>query len=111
MERTGDNGSDDRLDGPVLDTANGQDYYKTNGTPRLWPESCVSRGPSTASCPPSAWGLAGSWGADRRRGGSPRLHWAWPQPARRPFPRGGGPPEAASRPGRGPHNLPAGRPA
>src|SRR2546428_13867357 len=78
MERTRDNGSDDRLDGPVLDSANGQDYYKTNGTPRLWPESCVSRGPSTASCPPSAWGLAGSWGAGRGRWASPRRHLPLP---------------------------------
>src|SRR3989442_3292633 len=92
MERTRDNGSDDRLDGTVLDSANGQDYYKTNGTPRLWPESCVSRGPSTASCPPSAWGLAGSWGADPRRGASSPLHWALPQPPRRASPPAGKPP-------------------
>src|SRR2546425_5463349 len=98
MERTGDNGSDDRLDGPVLDTANGQDYYTTDGTPRSWPESCVSRGPSTASCPPSAWGLAGSWGADRRRGAASRLHWAWPEPPRRPSRRGGEPPETIFHP-------------
>src|SRR3989442_12403889 len=68
MERTWDNGSDDCPDGPVLDSANGQDYYKTNGTPRSWPESCVSRGPSTAPCLPSAWGLAGSQGSDPPRG-------------------------------------------
>src|SRR2546425_6152302 len=91
MERTRDNGSDDRLDGPVLDTANGQDYYTTDGTPRSWPESCVSRGPSTASCPPSAWGLAGSWGADRRRGAASRLHWSWPEPPRPPSRPGGKP--------------------
>src|SRR2546425_8727116 len=107
MERTRDNGSDDRLDGPVLDSANGQDYYKTNGTPRLWPESCVSRGPSTASCPPSAWGLAGSWGSDRRRGASSRLHWSWPQPPRRPSRRAGKPPNAPLTPRQDASNHPA----
>src|SRR3989441_12571829 len=106
MERTRDNGSDDRLDGPVLDSANGQDYYKTNGTPRLWPESCVSRGPSTASCPPSAWGLAGSWGAGRRRGASSRLPWAWPPPPRRPSRGGGKPLKKIFAPERDPTNHP-----
>src|SRR2546425_5110696 len=109
MERTRDNGSDDRLDGPVLDSANGQDYYKTNGTPRLWPESCVSRGPSTASCPPSAWGLAGSWGSDRRRGGSSRLHWAWPQPPPRPSRRAGKPRTTSFTPQRNVINIPTRR--
>src|SRR2546428_10748214 len=98
MEGRGDNGSDDRLDGPVLDSANGQDYYKTNGTPRSWPESCVSRGPSTASCLPSAWGLAGSWGGDPPRGPRSRPRWSWPQPLRPPSRRGGAPPITASTP-------------
>src|SRR3989442_11644565 len=90
MERTWDNGSDDCPDGPVLDSANGQDYYKTNGTPRSWPESCVSRGPSTASCLPSAWGLAGSYGADRPRGPRSRPRLALPLPLLRPLRPGGG---------------------
>src|SRR2546422_9921143 len=107
MERTWDNGSDDCPDGPVLDSANGQDYYKTNGTPRSWPESCVSRGPSTASCLPSAWGLAGSWGWDRPRGPRSRPRWAWPQPLRRPSPRGGEPPNTLFYPRTAPHKPPA----
>src|SRR3989442_4928666 len=76
MERTWDNGSDDCPDGPVLDSANGQDYYKTNGTPRSLPESCVSRGPSTASCLPSAWGLAGTLGAELPPGPRSAAPWS-----------------------------------
>src|SRR2546426_1582895 len=106
MEGRGDNGSDDRLDGPVLDSANGQDYYKTNGTPRSWPESCVSRGPSTASCLPSAWGLAGSWGSDRPRGPRWRPRWSWPRPLRRPSRRGGKPLKTLFTPGTDPTNNP-----
>src|SRR2546427_12106070 len=101
MERTWDNGSDDCPDGPVLDSANGQDYYKTNGTPRSWPESCVSRGPSTVSCLPSAWGLAGTEGADPARGPRSGARWAWPQPLPRPSPRGGEPRTASFTPTRG----------
>src|SRR3989449_11017734 len=107
MERTWDNGSDDCPDGPVLDSANGQDYYKTNGTPRSWPESCVSRGPSTASCLPSAWGLAGSWGGDRPRGPRSRPPWSWPQAPRRPSRRGGTAPDKLSSPRTAPTNTPA----
>src|SRR3989442_7537697 len=106
MERTRDNGSDDRLDGPVLDTANGQDYYKTNGTPRSWPESCVSRGPSTASCPPSAWGLAGSWGALRPPGADPPRRWSCAPPPRPPSPPVAPAPSTPSMPSPSTSTLP-----
>src|SRR2546428_11774875 len=111
MEGRGDNGSDDRLDGPVLDSANGQDYYKTNGTPRSWPESCVSRGPSTASCLPSAWGLAGSWGGGRPRGARSRPRRALAPPPRGASPRGGDAPNALFSPRRDPTNHPSRPPA
>src|SRR3972149_1611810 len=49
------------------------DYYRWGPTPRTsWAACSSSRAPSTASCPPSAWGSGGwsRWGP--RRGPPPR---------------------------------------